>query len=448
MGVVNRVRCNTICVAVIAAAGALFAQEKPAPPEVVTLANNLVRADNFDAALAEFLDKLKTAPDSPEVAQAKLTVALRCLWHEKLETCIALATEVIERHPDTSLTSSALLTLGSAYHRLKDNAKSVEALERGLAMKRAIKDGAAHWDGYPVHQILGAHYLVTRQWDKAWQVYDEWQPPGLCGNCYDAMEAERQKTLLICMVHTHRHAEAANVAWKWIEDNRRKKWGAPPAATFTLIRLYEEAGQRDDLSRILDELDHPVFAAIEDDTVPVGVGKPIQKTISEQTVAEMRWAMRLLSIPAERKRIDAFLGKSDDKPVPSATTRHVAGWLLARDHKNAVSRIVTSARKADHDPVNLAEVLAAINTPAAKNSLANRTTGKMGPEVCRVILAHFDDAKEILSGRQTPLAVQRFTDLAPSCYADYGHYYESWPKPAADSLPKSLPTEQIAQTTE
>ena len=446
MGIVNRVRCNIICVAIIAAAGALFAQEKPAPPEVVTLANNLVRADNFDAALAEFLDKLKTLPDSPEVAQAKLTAAFRCLWQDKPETSIALATEVIERHPDPSLTSSALLTLGSAYHRLKEKAKAVDALERGLAMTRAMKNGAANKEGYAVHQILGAHYLVTRQWDKALQIYDEWQPSSFCGNCYEAMESERQKTLLVCLVHTNRHADAANAAWSMLI--RPKVW-APKLRTdaaLALIRLYDEAGQCDDLMRLLDELDPPVLAAADDDTLPVAAVKPGEKTAMEDIVAEIRWALRLTRIASERTRINAFLAKDDDAPSKSSPlTRHVAGWLLARDHKNAVSRIVTLARKANHDSVNLAQLLAAIHTPAAKNGLANRATGKMGPEVCQVILAHFEDAEEvILREHRTPLAVSRLAELEPSFCVDYGHFYADWPKPVPGSIPKELPAALLA----
>ncbi|HZL89941.1 MAG TPA: hypothetical protein VFB96_16355, partial [Pirellulaceae bacterium] len=124
--------------------------------------------------------------------------------------------------------------------------------------------------------------------------------------------------------------------------------------------------------------------------------------------------------------------------------RHVAGWLLARDHKNAVSRVVTNARKGNHDPVNLAELLAAIHTPAAKNSLANRATGKMGPDVCRVILAHFEDAEHVILGdRRTLLGVSRLRELEPSYCADYGHYYRAWPKPALGSLPKELPAELL-----
>jgi hypothetical protein len=317
----------------------------------------------------------------------------------------------------------------------------VAALERGMELQRAEKGRAARFDSDTPYQLLGGHYIRARQWEKALRIFEEWRPNAACGNCHAAMERARQLTLLICLIHTNRHADAANAAWRLVlNPGYLEAPSSTHAAALALIRLYEEADQREDLIRLLDELDPPLLVLNANQAIPVAVVAPDKKTALEQRVAEMRWALRLQDVASEQARITAFLGKSDGgRRKPPLLDQHVAGWLLSRDHSDSVSRIVPRARKANHDPVNLAQLLVASGTPAARNQLKAGTAIPHSPEVCGVILIHCPDAEEILFGHRSPEAAERLTELGWSYAADFGHFYANWPKPKVGSLPKKLP---------
>jgi hypothetical protein len=176
------------------------------------------------------------------------------------------------------------------------------------------------------YELLGGHYVRTRQWERALDSYSRWRPSSWCGNCSASLQLRQKNALLICLVHTGNHAAAANAAWKTVANGRSFDGSASwHMAALTLIRLYEEAGQRDDLVRILDELSPPVLALGAGKRMVVAAPPPAAPDKRESIVSEMRHAIRLVRGTSGAARIDAFLAKpSEDSRV---TTPLRDPWL-------------------------------------------------------------------------------------------------------------------------
>jgi tetratricopeptide (TPR) repeat protein len=424
----------TVAVLFVLAAALPCLAQAPATktPEWVTRLGELTKARKFDEAIALVRAKAAEEPPAAEVPQAMFRVAQWLYGAEKYDESLKLLTEIIDRFPKSPVASLAWCGKGQVYGRQGKTDEMIAALERGMAAPRAWTEtnvmDAGDTHGYAC-QVLGEHYLKSRQWDKALAVYTAWKPNSWCGTCLASMDARRSNSLLLCEVNLGRFDAAVERAWNNL--------GYDGLAMFVLVRLYAEANQLDDLDRlVLEHFDREYRAN------PIGRDRSSQFVVQAaiETTASFGKAIK----KARRRAFDDHLVTLRDLQSSAAVEQHVARWALLQGHRSSVQQLSLEVLRSDRGGVQFLELLAVIDTPAARKELVQlAVTGDVYRQqmVCGFIRHRMKDSQPLIAEIVEKVPADRTTDTnwnidpLPTTF----RFYAAWTPPREKSLPKTLP---------
>ena len=409
----------------------------PQPSELKQRLGRLVNAGNSEEAIA--IIKMRAAePDpAPEIAEAAFKLAQLLFGQQKYAESLDLLKKITERFPQAPTASLAWCGMGQVYAKLGDSANMIIALERammapGVWTETNIMD-ASDTRNY-AFEVLGEHYIQTRQWKQACEVFTAWRPRSWCGTCADGMNAYRINNILLCHAHLAQFRDLTDLVWHELA-------GLRPSSTqiemFLLVRSYFEAGQLDDLRSMIARCEENAAAKLPRNAS--STNEILLRAIRKMTAT-------LLSAIESAKQKDPFihidtLEAEDATPV----SKHIARWSLIHNPKQSVPAIKSAALKPRSRSSDLFQVLAAIDTLGSRTVLvdlaSNRNTSRR--QAAYAAIRNMKERKELLAkviGRvpdrsKTEFDVNAEFEPLPRNY----QYYESWTNPRPKSLPKSLP---------
>lgn len=397
------------------------------PQEWVTRLDKLTKEKKFDEAVALVRAKAAEDPPAAELPTAMFGLSQTLLLYEKNDESLAILKEIPERFPKSSLASLAWCGMGQVYSRLEKHDEMIAALERGRAGLRVDAEfrriDLLDAYGFACHQ-LGEHYLKNQQWEKALVAFSDWEPNSFCGNCLEAILAEKSERILWCLLQLERYDEVSRRTWKEIAHGT---WADDQLNDFVLIRLYAEAGQLDDLRTQVNG-----FLNLAETRLDRGTEKELHRLESS---IRPRVTTLLKSIElAESKRYSDHIAVFREEGDRSQ--HHLSAWVLIRDHSRTVPILLKEARQEDDAGILFIDFLAAIHSPAADSaikSLASKSPParrKRAVELQRAIRAKELEVLHaegmVIPGQRMPL-----------------HWYQKWPDVASESLPVSLPPDLL-----
>jgi hypothetical protein len=313
------------------------------------------------------------------------------------------------RFPDVNFASQAWLRTAQVYARLKEDEKMVAALERGIPLKR----GAARGDGDNWAEVVGQYLVQAEKWEKALATYTNWKPSSTCGTCLRDMESSRFNYITLCQAQLGKPAEAAQTAWQNHGD---------PLAMLSLIRLYSDAGQLEDLQKMLAQ------------------GEKGRNRLDEAKDIE-----RALRLAVSRKWTDhlrQFEMIQDDRYVEYEfnVSQLVASWRLLQNAESSTAAIIGEAHE---QPVShYTKLLAAIDTVECRNVLVDLTAVTDDTQqayVGSIIQARSKEPRELLARvEQRGTGKRRLWNPVINEVPTTQLFYAKWPAVSRGSLPKQL----------
>jgi hypothetical protein len=261
------------------------------------------------------------------------------------------------------------------------------------------------------------------------------------------MESSRTDHLLLCLIHLGRHQEAIELAWRAVASGNTTQ----RLPEFVLVRLYEEARQRGDLSDLARQL------VIEAKVLPTGASSDEQAVRRhrierlEKGTARIIAALDLVKETGWSQRLEAFQQVREEDGWSPPLEKHVVSWLFIREPAKSVPVILAAAKADDDKIVPLGAILAAIDSPAARKGLVTlAVAGDLSvvgddighqQEICGFIRARVKDPDSLISEIQSRVPERRkqyifsWVDPAPFAHS----FFATWPTPKKGSLPKTLP---------
>lgn len=407
-------------------------------PKLLADVGQLLRDDNVDEAAA--LVRSKAAEKSPpaEVSQAMFYVAQRRLAGNKLSEAEALLVEITEKFPKSPATGLAWCGLGQIYSARRQTEQMVAALERGIAAPRAWTEtnimDASDTHGWAC-ETLGKHYMASGQWAKALPIYTNSRPNSWCGTCQGSMNASRMNHILICQANLGRFNEACLASWSELA-NPRPSYEMASHGAFLLVRLYAEAEQLDDLRTLNVKL---VEAAVRQ-YPPNDVGNQHRLAAVIKSSAAMLEACDVVRLP----NVGDMLPEIAVPRIPNSVGLQTRRWLIVLHGRTSVAQIKDAAERAEQRGATYVELLAAIDTPAAREALvqlAIRGDIYRQQYVCGVIRHRLKDPGPWIAkiAAAVPTERARYTNWNIDPAPDTDLFYAAWNPPPKGSLPKRLP---------
>ena len=191
------------------------------------------------------------------IASSLLVISRSYFSSKDYETSLQILKEIVERYKDTKASCLAWCEIGKVYHHLGDKGQTITALERAFASSGAAKQSnitdASYIDDF-AYETLGNHYMQEKEWAKAAVIWQTWKPSSWCGTCDAFMEAHKHNQYALCQLQLGNHSALARVTLDEIRNSvgigsRRSSYSA-----YLLYRLYEQAGQKEELLRIARSL--------------------------------------------------------------------------------------------------------------------------------------------------------------------------------------------------
>lgn len=426
----------------------VYAQSQVADPATIELQKRAVQLLNdgkTDEVLRLSKEYAAERPGSADIAQALFSVSRLLFVREKFDASLDLLQVITEKFPAAPAASLAWCGIGQVYEKKGDEPKMIAALERGMAAPRAATQvnimDAGDTHSYACER-LGAHYIKTKQWDKALAIYTDWKPSSWCGNCLDAMKSSKVDHQLLCLIHLGRLQEATDLAWHAVAEGPT----LDRIPEFVLLRLYNETGQRSDFLLLLYELRLRAknLAAENRDVTEIAAVENVVKKL-DFTLRRVNAAVGLLQESDWNKLIEELLQYRDEDGYSPSIESHVVSWLIVRDPTKTVPIIVRAALEDDDKQVKLGAILTAIDSPAARKGLVTIAISGSGighqQEICGLIAARVHDPDSLINQIKSLVRGERkkylYSSQPPASFSKEFHL--SWPTTKKGTLPKTLP---------
>jgi hypothetical protein len=136
---------------------------------------------------------------------------------------------------------------------LGDDQQMIAALEMGFAAPQSetlypnIDVSGSHTFAC---EILGARYMQHQEWGKALAIWQVWKPSSWCGTCNDQMATYKHYQIALCQLHLGQHQIVARAFLDQIRPKVGNEYHRNAYTAYLMYRLYEQAGQKDELLRI------------------------------------------------------------------------------------------------------------------------------------------------------------------------------------------------------
>jgi tetratricopeptide (TPR) repeat protein len=414
---------------------------KPTDSKLQLAVIERLQAGQHDEAIALATKAAAEPNPGVDVAETLFTTAKFLFAREKYETSLALLKQIPERFPDSPMASLAWCGIGQVYGKLGDTGSMVSALERGMTGPRKWTEmniiDASDTHSYAC-QVLGEHYIKAAQWEKAFKIYSEWRPRSWCGNCAESMKSNRVDHLILCLIQLGKHQEAIEFAWREVAGSYQ--YDSIPE--FAILRLYEEAGQRRDISQLTTELIISAKAQAHQQS---------RLKHFEKISTRMSKALALVVNGDWKQRLQIFDRARAEDGLDLALNKDVVSWLLIRDPQKTVPIMLIAAKATDDMIVPMGEILSAIDTPASRNGLVKLGISGKGighqQEICGLIRARVRDPEPLIAEIKARVPEERkrydFSWQNPTPFSR--QFFAPWPPPKKGSFPRSLPPNVVAE---
>jgi tetratricopeptide (TPR) repeat protein len=343
--------------------------------------------------------------------------------------------------------SRAVLGLSEVASKRGDERAMLGYLEEALTVK-AAPTGRNLMDTLDTRQEalirLGRHYRDKGDFNKALDYFIRWEPRSGCGNCWLEMRMEREREITVCRLHLGDHAGVVRASLLGL----RQDGGVSRFDAGILCRLYGDAGQLDDLRRLLEDYDATRKRDPRDGREPS---------------RDLRELVRIESL-ARKKDVAALVALCQDESKGSGTSAsrhaladpvHSAG-AEALGALDGVDAVRSALAKKPNLTTWLVYALGRSNSPAALQALAELaeqerdfSDGSMTDDIAYALALKGEPGRKVLKR----LAEQQRSDMGQRAREWLARGVEpdrpeatwpycpgaTWPPPKAGSLPKTLP---------
>jgi hypothetical protein len=410
---------------------------EPASPELWRQVVALLNDGKTDDARTLLKEQATNRPGASDVADVMFMMARFLFTREKYDDSLILLREITDKFPDAPAASLAWCGIGQVYEKKGDDVKMIAALERGMAARRTLTRlnimDATDTHSY-ASERLGNHYIKTGQWAKALTIYTDWKPSSWCGTCLEGMQCRRLDLIRLCQSHLGQFSSVIEQAWRQIGSDRSLD---DELCMFVLVRLYAEAEQLDDLRK-------QNLLALEAALRQFPVSQSVENESRVRSLLRRFSAMADAIDKAQEPHTDNDLDFLRTETGTPSVVRHVARWNLFCNRDNNIPDIEMAVIRSESYGYPYLELLATIDSEKSRNALVDLAiNGDIGRQqgICGFIRHWMKDPEQLIAR----IAAGVPEDRANHTNANFDgkrfefSFYEDWTRPAANSLPKSLP---------
>jgi|GEM_PF-4183755 len=186
------------------------------------------------------------------IDRALFNISTEYFKQQQYDRSEAILLEIFERKPKTSLTSRAALGLSEVYDKQGKLDLKLEWLKRcvGIEFTEPTATNIMDTDNTRSKAIqrLAWNCELRGQWQRALTLWESWKPRSFCGTCLVGMHDSQNRAIARCKLGLGRFDEAARLLLENVFDVHLGE--SPERFTITLTKLYHDAGQLDDLSKM------------------------------------------------------------------------------------------------------------------------------------------------------------------------------------------------------
>jgi tetratricopeptide (TPR) repeat protein len=410
--------------------------------------NRLAEEKKWDEAIAFVRGVVDQEPPAPDAERLLHHFAWLRAHKSQREDALEFYQLAIDKFPESPLRARALCGIAEIYaHRRPVDRESERQLreqvigtyEQAFAIAFEARDSGSDVELPSLaHEKLAEHYLAAAEWEKALPVLQSWNPTSWCGTCYGQMQMTREMGIVLCLANLGRFDEAIVYAWRDVTPESSLQTSS--FGTFVLMRLYSEAGQFSDLEQQVEDYLAAGWRAFPERRSAIAYGSAcLLETMERARSRTLTKPVSLLRAPLD--------SMSHRNPAEAQLAR----WLVIRGGDQSIPQLQHAALASGKVDLQMVEVLAAIDTEAARESLvrlgAASHTSVM-QSMCGLIRSRVRDPEPLIesiaaqvSESDKQVTKQRY--YAPATIAF--RLSLPWKPPARGSLPKTFPQQVFAK---
>jgi hypothetical protein len=416
-------------------------EDPPPSPESKALSKMLRLFGKGDAgAVRQAYEQLAKDFPGKEVAdEAAYHYAYFQLWEGRLDKAQDLLLSLKRSGRENRWVSRAVLGLSEVAKERGDERAMLGYLEEALKVK-AAPTGRNLMDTLDTRQEafmrLGRHYRDEGDFNKALDYFIRWEPHSWCGTCQFELQMERWREITLCELHLGDHAVVVRASLLGLQEDG----GLTGFDSRVLYSLYSDAGQLDDLRRLLDDYDAKRKRDPLDDREPT---RELRELLRIEALARNKDVAALvdLCLDDSKGRGTSACDHALRDPVHSAGAEALGALDAVEAMRSALAEkpILTAF---------LTYALARSKSPAALEALAELAEQQRGDsrshltediayalalkgEAGRKVLKRLAEQKQSTMGSDARVWLEKKAKPAwPEA---------TWPHPKAGSLPKTLP---------
>jgi len=202
------------------------------------------------------------------------------LAYQDREQAIAVFRETTERFPDSHYAEAAYSQLADLYEKTGREEEMLAVyqmlIEKGRAKAQATTPLGDVRVPSEAAARLAEYYMRQKRWEDAHRMWQVYMPTSWCGTCWSQMEAGRLDNIVRCLMYLKRHKEAVEVILQGSFEDPNFFFTQPRDVLLVyLVRMYQDAGQLNDLQRITSDLEATALAKLKAKGEPGGFGGTI-----------------------------------------------------------------------------------------------------------------------------------------------------------------------------
>jgi hypothetical protein len=412
-------------------------QPRPGPErKAMDKLMGVIYARDAEAVQHAYEQIAKDFPGKDVVDEAAWNYARFHIWEERLDKAQDVLLSLKRSGRKNGWVSLALIGLADIARERGDERVMIGHLEEALKAK-AVPTGRNLMDTLDSRQEalirLAHHYRDKGDFNKALDYYTLWEPQSSCGTCWLEMRKERSQEITLCRLRLGDHAGLSRSILLDLQDGGISGFDAR-----VLCRLYSDAGQLDDLRRLLDAYDTTRKRGPDENGEP---GRVLRELVSIESLAQKKDAAALVALCLDVREGRQSSSQYQTDPVHSAA----AEALAALDGVEAVR----SALAENLLTTWLVYALARSNSPAALRALAELAEQQrkhldksMADDIAYALALKGEPGKKVLkqlAGEGENSELGRSAQFWLERQAKPTWPEATWPRPKVGSLPKTLP---------
>ncbi len=423
------------------------AEKEIAPTAESKALNKLLKPigeGNARAARQAYEQLAKDFPGKEVADEAAWYYACFHVQHDRLDEAQALLLSLKRSGRENGWVSKAVLGLSEVARKRGDERAMIGYLEEAIKMLPAATERNL-MDTLDTCQEafirLARHYRDKGDFKKALDYFTRWEPQSWCGSCLESMEAERKREIAWCQLRLGDHGAVVRDRFHQLHQYAYRG-GFNGFDAWVLCREYRDAGQLDDLRRILDEFDRTRKRDPQHDLKPTAY---IRELIRIESLAQHKDVAALVAICQDHSKGQ---GRWAEKDAVSDPVRSTAAEALAA--LDGIEAVKAALAEKPYASTWLIYSLGRSSSPAALEVLT--TLAEQQADVRKCQDGHNIAYALALRGEPGKRALKRLAERDNTEFS-MAYYAKDWvnrvakpawpqttgPRPKAGSLPKTLP---------